>query len=81
MRTTITFHDDVAQAIERLRREQGVGVSEVVNDLVRRGLTADAQGQREPFRQRTSPMRARMDVSNVAEVLDTIDGPAVAASR
>lgn len=76
MRTTITFHDDVAQAIERLRREQGVGVSEVVNDLVRRGLAADAQGQRELFRQRTSPMRARMDVSNVADVLDTVDGPA-----
>lgn len=76
MRTTVTFHEDVAQAVERLRRERGVGVSEAVNDLVRRGLAADAHRSREPFRQRTSPMRARMDISDIGEVLDTVDGPA-----
>lgn len=58
MRTTITFHEDVARAVERVRRERGVGVSEVVNDLVRRGLAAEENRSREPFRQRTSAMRA-----------------------
>lgn len=76
MRTTVTLHSDVAPAVERLRRERGVGVSEAVNHLVRRGLAVQGQRPREPFRQRTSPMRARMDVTNVAEVLDTVDGPA-----
>jgi metal-responsive CopG/Arc/MetJ family transcriptional regulator len=75
MRTTVTLQEDVARAVERLRRERGSGVSEVVNDLIRRGL---AQPRTPPsrFRQRTSEMHARLDVTNVGEVLDNIDGPA-----
>jgi len=38
MRTTVEFDDDAARAIERLRREEGIGVSEAVNRLIRRGL-------------------------------------------
>lgn len=64
------------QAVEQLRRDHGLGVSEVVNDLIRRGLLLERDHHAAPFRQRTSPMRARIDVTDVAEVLDTIDGPA-----
>lgn len=75
MRTTITLHDDVARVVERIRRERASGVSEVVNDLIRRGLAAQGSAAREPFHQRTSAMRPRLDVTNVGEVLDVIDGP------
>lgn len=39
MRTTITLADDVAAAVEKLRRERSIGLSEAVNDLVRAELT------------------------------------------
>lgn len=73
MRTTIALDPDVAAEVERLRRERSAGVSAVVNELIRRGLAAPPERAR--FVQTTSPMGARMDVSNVAEVLETIDGP------
>lgn len=63
--------DDVAAELERLRGEQGIGLSEAVNLLVRRGL---AQGpDRSAYRPRAVDLGTRMDVSNVAEVLDLLD--------
>lgn len=74
MRTTVTFDDDVAAAIERLRRERHIGVSAAVNELVRRGLSRSTTPSR--FVQRTSSGHARLDITNVAEVLELLDGPA-----
>lgn len=74
MRTTITFEPDTAAAVDQVRREQGVGVSAAVNELVRRGLRAREQGQ--PFVQRTSAGHARLDVTDVAEALELLEGPA-----
>ncbi len=75
MRTTITFADDVAKAVERVQRERSVGVSEAVNDLVRRGLAAEPPAT--SFRQRTHDLGPpRIDIANVAEALETLDGPA-----
>ena len=74
MRTTVTLADDVAAAVDSLRRERSIGVSEAVNDLVRSGLGAD--DRREPFVQRTHDLGEGMDVSNIAEVIETVDGPA-----
>ena len=74
MRTTVTLADDVSAAVERLRRERGVGVSEVINDLVRRGLAGPSDG-REPFRQRTSDLGpARLSLDDVAGLLDVVEG-------
>lgn len=73
MRTTITFDSDVAAAIEQLRRERDVGVSEAVNELVRAGLVT--RRPRKAFRQRTYPLGAKLDVSNVAEALELAEGP------
>lgn len=74
MRTTIQFDTDAAKAIERLRNEEGRGVSEAVNELIRRGLAA-TEG-REPFVPRARSLGLRIDVSNVAEALDLLEGPA-----
>lgn len=74
MRTTITFEPDVAAAIERVRRERSVGVSEAANELIRAGLVA--KGPRKRFVQRTHDMgEAKIDVTNVAEAIETLDGP------
>jgi ribbon-helix-helix CopG family protein len=38
MRTTLTIDDDVAAALERLRRSEDKSLKEVVNRTLRRGL-------------------------------------------
>ncbi|MGH9065810.1 MAG: ribbon-helix-helix protein, CopG family [Acidimicrobiales bacterium] len=76
MRTTVELDGDTTRAIEALRREHGLGMSEAVNELIRRGLLA--QPTRPPFRQRTAPLGVSVDVSCVADVLEVLDG---AASR
>lgn len=73
MRTTVTFDDDVAAAIGRVRSERHLGLSEAVNELVRAGLTAPPRHS--VFRQRTAELGARIDVSNVAEALEVLEGP------
>lgn len=79
MRTTVSLSDDVAAAVERLRRERGLGLSEAVNELARRGLLES--GRREPFEQRSSPMGARIDVADVEEALEILDGVAPGRDR
>jgi Arc/MetJ family transcription regulator len=72
MRTTVEFDDDVARAVEALRRTSGVGVSEAVNDLIRRGLLA------RPHERRFEPIHRQLgltiDVSNIADALDLLEG-------
>lgn len=75
MRTTITLSDDVAAAVERLRRERSIGLSEAVNDLVRAGLI-EQDTARAPFRQKSHDLGRGIDFSNVAEAIETLDGPA-----
>lgn len=75
MRTTITLADDVAAAVERVRSDRSMGLSEAVNDLVRAGLAASEQPPR-PFEQRTHPLGLTVDVTNIADVIETLEGPA-----
>jgi hypothetical protein len=74
MRTTINLADDVASAVEQLRRDRGIGLSEAVNELVRSGLTADRHAR--PFRQKTHDLGRGIDVSNIGDAIETLDGPA-----
>ncbi len=71
MRTTVTLDDDIAAAVDRLRREEGLGLSEALNHLVRKGIVA--RRPRSSFRQRTRKLGLRLDVSNIAEALDILD--------
>jgi hypothetical protein len=73
MRTTVEFDDDTAAAVDELRREEGVGVSEAVNRLIRRGLLP--REARPRFRQRTHDLGMKIDVSNVGEALEVLEGP------
>lgn len=72
MRTTVEFDEDAARAIVELRRERGIGVSEAVNELIRRALLPRAPGPR--FEQQSRPMGLSLDVANVAEALEILDG-------
>jgi Arc/MetJ family transcription regulator len=72
MRTTIELDDDTAAEVQRLRREENRGVSEAVNELIRRGMLA--RRDVEPFVPRTRRLGLRIDVSNVAEALDVLEG-------
>jgi len=46
MRTTLTLDDDVALALERLRREKDATLKEVVNETLRKGLQEAGRGPR-----------------------------------
>jgi hypothetical protein len=72
MRTTVEFDEDTARAVEALRRERGIGVSEAVNELIRRALLPRPAPA--AFQQRTRRLGLRIDVSNVAEALEVLEG-------
>ena len=74
MRTTVRLDDDVLAAAERLRRERHISLSQAVNELARAGTRE--QPARRRFRQRTADVgELLIDVSNVAEALEQLDGP------
>jgi Arc/MetJ family transcription regulator len=74
MRTTVTLDDDVAAAVAQRRRERDSGLSEAVNELIRAGLTATPK-RRKPFVQQTHAMGMKINVDNVWEVIEQIEGP------
>lgn len=76
MRTTLTLSDDVVAGVERVRRERSLGLSEAVNDLVRAGLVAQEREHAKPFRQQTHDLGRGIDYANVADAIETLDGPA-----
>jgi hypothetical protein len=77
MRTTLTLADDVVSAIERVRRERSIGMSEAVNELIRAGLARQPE-RRTPFRQKSHDLGRGIDFDNVADTLETLDGPSSA---
>jgi hypothetical protein len=75
MRTTVTLADDVAAAVEKLRRERSIGLSDAINDLVRAGLI-ERDINHAPFQQQSHDLGHGLDYSNVAEALETLEGAA-----
>ncbi|WP_326548660.1 CopG family transcriptional regulator [Mycolicibacterium sp. ND9-15] len=72
MRTTVVIDSDVAAEIERLRRE-GMGLSEALNLLARRGMSRSPASKPAKYRHRTSRIGLKVDVTNIADVLDLLD--------
>ena len=80
MRTTLTIDEDVAAELDRLRRLKDVGLKDIVNDALRRGLrdmTAAAK-RTKPFR--TQPLDSGRllvaSIDNIAELLAEVEGEA-----
>jgi Ribbon-helix-helix protein, copG family len=74
MRTTVTLADDVAAAVERLRKERGLGLSEALNELARAGLSQPAKRTR--FSQESHSVGLKVDVTDVADALELLEGDA-----
>lgn len=71
MRTTVTLEADIAAAVERLRRSDGIGVSEAVHRLARDGLARP--GEASTYDHTSYDLGQRIDVANVGEVLSLLD--------
>lgn len=71
MRTTVTLADDVAAAVQGLRREEGIGMSEAVNRLVRDGLARPVEVP--SYMHESFDMGMKIDVTNIGEVLGILD--------
>jgi hypothetical protein len=71
VRTTVNLDDDVAAAVERLRVDEGLALSEAVNRLARAGIARPRT--RATYVHRSAPLGLKVDVSNVAEILDLLD--------
>ena len=80
MRTTLTLDDDVAAAIERLRRVRDASLKDIVNEALRQGLSDLAMGpkQREPFQtQNVALGRLRLaSIDNISESVAIAEGEA-----
>jgi hypothetical protein len=80
MRTTLTIDDDVAAELHRLRRARDVGLKEVVNDVLRRGLRDMTSAPKRKKAFRTQPLDSGRllvaSVDNFAELLAEVEGEA-----
>ena len=80
MRTTLTLDDDVAVALERLRRARDASLKDVVNDALRRGLDDlnTRAKRRESFQTKSVSLgRLRLaSIDNVSESLAIAEGEA-----
>jgi hypothetical protein len=74
MRTTVTLADDVAAAVQELRRTRGIGLSEALNELARAGLR-HRPGRRR-FTQQSRALGLKVDVTDIAEAVELLEGPA-----
>jgi len=75
VRTTVRLDPEVAAAAEQLRHDQSLTMSAAVNQLARAGLAATPGQPGRRFVQQATKVGLHIDVSNVAEALDLLDGP------
>ena len=75
MRTTVNLEDDIVAAVQELRKERSLGLSEAVNELIRNGLSSRRQ-PRKRFKQRSYPIGLTIDITDVAGALEILEGPA-----
>jgi Arc/MetJ family transcription regulator len=77
MRTTLTLDADVSAELEALRRTLGLSLKDAVNDALRRGLRAMADGEkpRPAFATKSNDLGLpRLPLDDVAEALATAEG-------
>lgn len=80
MRTTLTLDDDVAAALERLRKARDASLKDIVNDALRRGLSdlTTRPKRRESFQtQGVALGRLRLaSIDDISESLAVAEGEA-----
>lgn len=77
MRTTLTLDDDVAAALERLRKTRDESLKALINDALRRGLRdINRKPPRTRLRTRSADLgRLKMaNIDNIAETISLLEG-------
>ena len=78
MRTTLTLEDNVAAALERLRRTRNASLKDLINEALRRGLKdmSNRTKRRERLRTRSVALgQLRIaGVDNIGEALAVAEG-------
>lgn len=77
MRTTLTLDDDVAAALERLRRERDATFKEIINETLRRGLEGmhAPRKPRVPFQTAVVSLgRPLIPIDDVSEAIAIAEG-------
>ena len=76
MRTTLTLDDDVAATLDRLRRSRRVGLKQLINEALRRGLKEMGKRRRpgEPVRTEAVALGRLPSIDNISEALAVVEG-------
>lgn len=76
MRTTITIDPDLARTVERLRRQRGLSMARVVNELLRAGIRG-GRGARKRYTLRANWRATSLigSLDSVSRALDIAEGP------
>ena len=76
-RTTLTLDDDVAAKLDAETRRSGRSFKETVNSCLRRALSEPSRRPSKAFKveARDLGLRPGLDLDNVEELLDQVDGP------
>jgi|SRR6516165_2340363 len=78
IRTTLTLDDDVAATLDRLRRTRRIGLKQLINEALRRGLKEMGKRRRpgEPVRTEAVALgRLRVaSIDNISETLAIVEG-------
>jgi hypothetical protein len=74
VRTTLTLDDDVATLLKKELRKSGEPFKQVVNRVLRLGLTASKQPSRKPFK--VTPINLGLPhFDKVQDLLEYLEGP------
>lgn len=73
MRVTVDLTHDVLAGVKKTSELNGTDFDETVNHLIRRGLADRPESK--PFRQRTRSIGLKIDGSNIADAIESLDGP------
>jgi len=78
VRTTLTLDDDVARLLNQEMRRSGSSFKETVNHFLRLGLLSSKKPTGKPFVvvPRKLGLPPGMSYDNIAELLETLEGPA-----
>lgn len=81
MRTTLTIDDDVMVQLKQEARRRRMSLRDVVNDLLRRGLSGATEAKRKPFQVKVydSRLRPGFDPTGFNKLADELEDDALVA--
>jgi len=82
VRTILTLDPDVARTLKARTAEQGATLKQVVNDALRRGLSAEPKKPRKPFRviPHESGFRPGIDPTKLNQLAGELETQAILAA-